>query len=76
MNFISLNSGGILLPVIISRPDVVFAIGILSQFIQNLGQVHWEGVKRVILYLGSTKDLWLMFSGHENTVLEGFCDAD
>ena len=54
----------------ILRPDVVFTIGILSQIIQNLGQVHWEGVKREILYLGSTKTLWLTFSGHGNTILE------
>ena len=32
--------------------------------------------KRVILYLGSTKDLWLTFSGCRNTALEGFRDSD
>ena len=66
----------VLLQAVIFRPDAAFAIGILSQFIQNLSQAHWEGVKRVISYLGSTKILWLTFGGHGNTVIEGFCDAD
>ena len=66
----------ILWPVVISRPDAAFVVGILSQFIQNLGQAHWEGVKRVIAYLGTTKHLWLMFGGHGKTILKGFCDMD
>ena len=66
----------ILWPVVISRPDAAFVVGILSQFIQNLGQAHWEGVKRVIAYLGTTKHLWLTFSGCGKTILKGFCDTD
>jgi hypothetical protein len=34
------------------------------------------GLKRVISYLGSTKDLWLTFGGRKETLIEGFCDAD
>ena len=68
--------GSVLWSVVMSHPDVAFAFGILSQFIQNLGQVHWKGVKRVITYLGNTKDLWLTFGRCRNTILGGFCDAD
>ena len=63
-------------PVDISRPDAAYAVGVLSQFIKNPGQAHWEGVKRVISYLGSTKYLWLTFGGQKETLIEGFCDAD
>jgi hypothetical protein len=48
----------------------------LSQFIQNPGPAHWEGLKRVINYLGCTKNLWLTFGGKKNTLVEGFCDSD
>ena len=68
--------GSVLWPVVICHPDVAFAVRILSQFIQNLGQVHWEGIKRVITYLENMKNLWLTFGGHGNTILEEFCDAD
>ena len=51
-------------PVVMSCSDAAFVIGVLSQFIQNLGQAHWEGLKWVISYLGCTKNLWLTFRKH------------
>jgi hypothetical protein len=68
--------GSVLWPVVVSRPDAAFAVGVLSQFIQNPGLAHWEGVKRVISYLGTTKNLWLTFGGSKESLVEGFCDAD
>ena len=68
--------GSVLWPVIISRPDAAFAIGTLSQFIQNPAMVHWEALKRLIVYLYSTKDLWLTFGGANIDDVEAFCDAD
>ena len=53
----------VLWPVVVSRPDVAFAVSTLLQFIQNPGPAHWEALKRVIVFLGSTKDLWLTFGG-------------
>ena len=29
-----------------------------------------------MVYMGSTKDLWLTFGGHARNLVEGFCDAD
>ena len=43
---------------------------------QNPGIAHWEGVKHVISYLGSTKDFWLTFGGTKRNVAEPFCNAD
>jgi hypothetical protein len=68
--------GSVLWPTVVSRPDTAFAVGILSQFMQNPGQAHWDGVKRVIGYLNTTKDLWLTFGGNTKILLEGYCDAD
>ena len=68
--------GSILWPAVVSHPDVAYAVGILSQFIQNPGTVHWEGVKRVINYLGTMRELWLTFGGNKKTLLEGYCNVD
>jgi hypothetical protein len=68
--------GSALWPVVVSRPDAAYAVGILSQFIQNPEQAHWEGVKRVISYLGSTKNLWLTLGKKIETLVEGYCDTD
>jgi len=53
--------GSILWPVMISWPNAAFAVNILSQFIQIPEPAHWEGVKQLMTYLGSSKDLWLTF---------------
>ena len=37
--------GSVLWPVVVSQPDMAYTIGILSQFIQNLGPAHWEALK-------------------------------
>ena len=68
--------GSILWPAIVSRPNIVYTTGILSQFIQNLGYAHWEGVKRIITYLNTTKNYWLTFGGTMKTLVEGYSDAD
>ena len=68
--------GSILWPAVVSRPDIAYATGILSQFIQNPGYAHWEGVKRIISYLNTTKNHWLTFGGTSKTLVEGYSDAD
>ena len=68
--------GSVLWPAVVLRPDVAYAVGILSQFIQNPGPVHWEAVKQVTIYLGTTKNMWLTFRGKSKTLIEGFYGAD
>ena len=61
---------------VVSRPDIAYTIGILSQFIQNPGPLHWEGIKRVITYLYTTRDYCLTFGGTGKKLVEGYNDAD
>ena len=69
-------TGSVLWATVVSRPDTAFAVGVLSQFIQNLGPTHWEGVKRLISYLATMKELWLTSSGKKQSLLEGYSDSD
>ena len=68
--------GSVLWPIVISQPDAVYAVGVMSQFMQNPGPAHWEGLNQIINYLGSKKDLWLTFGGQKEMMVEGFCNAD
>ena len=68
--------GSALWPTVVLWPDTAYAVGVLSQFIQNPGPAHWEGVKQVISYLWNTKDLWLTSGRNKQTLLEGYCDAN
>ena len=67
--------GSVLWPAVVLRPDIAYAIGILSQVIQNPGQAHWEALKWVITYLNTTKGLWLLNTwcggGHKGGQDEG-----
>ena len=78
MNGVPYNEaiGSILWPAVMSRPDIAYAVGILLQFMQNPGPVHWEGVKQIINYLNTTKNYSLTFGGTSKKLIEGFCDAD
>ena len=70
--------GSVLWPVMILRLDCAFAVLTLVQFVQNPMQAHWEAVKRVMVYLGTTHVLWLTFGGKQTAKLiaRGYCDAD
>ena len=58
-----------------TRPDIVFPIGILSQFMDNPGQVYWERVKHTFRYLAGMRN-WALVYGTKVKGLEGFTNAD
>jgi hypothetical protein len=44
-----------------TRPDIAFAVSMLSQFNQHHGKEHWNAAKRVLRYLKGTLDHGLTF---------------
>jgi hypothetical protein len=38
------------------RPDISYAIGVLSHFTSNPGPAHWKAVKHLCCYLKGTAD--------------------
>lgn len=67
--------GSLLSPTMVSRPDILFAVGTLAQFNQHPAETHWKAVKHVIAYLYTTRDLWLTIGGQDASI-KGFVDAD
>lgn len=59
-----------------TRPDVAYAVGLLSRFSENPGKAHWSALKRVFRYLKGTPNYKLHFTKKGNELLEGHCDAD
>ena len=39
-----------------TRPDIAFSVSVLSRFLENPGEAHWEAVKRIFRYLAGTRD--------------------
>lgn len=59
-----------------TRPDIAFAVSLVSRFNNNPGKPHWNAVKRIFRYLKGTNSFELEFSKDANKGVFGYCDAD
>ncbi|XP_050368949.1 uncharacterized protein LOC126787056 [Argentina anserina] len=59
-----------------TRPDVAYAVSIVSQFMHNPSVDHMDAVVRILRYLKSAPGRGVMFSNHNNSLeICGFKDA-
>jgi len=58
-----------------TRPDITYAVGIVSQHMQNPNEEHNEAVIRILRYLKGTPGLGLQFCKHNERSIEVFTDA-
>nr|GEZ15870.1 hypothetical protein [Tanacetum cinerariifolium] len=65
--------GSIMYVVRCTRPDVVFAQNITSQFQQNSSEAHWTAVKNILKYLRNTRDTFLVYGGDPKAELQVKC---
>ncbi len=59
-----------------TRPDISFAVGVLSKFNSKPSEAHLTAAKRVIRYLKGTTDIALRYSKTVDGNLTGYSDAD
>jgi hypothetical protein len=67
--------GSLMYAMLGTRPDIAYAVSLLSRYLKNPTEEHITGVKRVLRYLKGTEDYVLMFEGQLKD-LSGYCDAD
>ena len=58
-----------------TRPDIAYAVSVVSRFAANPTDHHYAAVKRILRYLKGTIDYQLTFSGDLNN-LKGYTDSD
>ena len=68
-------AGSLMYAMIATRPDIAFAVGVVSRFMSDLGEKHWEAVKGILRYLSGTKDMCICF-GKSNSGVLGYTDSD
>eukprot|EP00253_Pinus_taeda_P021617 PITA_21617 len=72
--------GSLMYAMVCTRPDITYAVGVLSKFMSKPGKEHWTTVKWVFRYLHGTSDYGLCYQGRQglDRVLDirGFVDAD
>ena len=70
--------GSIMYGMVCTRPDLTHAVSVVSRFMANPGQAHWETLKWVLRYLNGTLDSGLLYQKRQRggAIIEGFVDAD
>ena len=58
-----------------TRPDIVYAVSMLSRFTSNPNKYHWKSMVKVLGYLKHTQNFALHYEKYP-IVLEGYCDAN
>nr|AAX96510.1 retrotransposon protein, putative, Ty1-copia sub-class [Oryza sativa Japonica Group]ABA93274.1 retrotransposon protein, putative, Ty1-copia subclass [Oryza sativa Japonica Group] len=62
-------------PTSATRPDILFAVSKLSQFVSNPGDDHWHALERVMRYLKGTMSYGIHYARYPK-VLEGYSDSN
>jgi hypothetical protein len=47
-----------------TRPDIAFAVGYVSRFMEDLREDHWTAVRRLLRYVKGTLDQAIIFPKH------------
>jgi len=67
--------GSIIYVMICTRPDVSYALSVASKYQANPSESHWTLIKTILKYLRRTKDVFLVYGGEEELILNGYTDA-
>jgi hypothetical protein len=68
--------GCIMFLMIATRPDLAYAVNVLSRFSSNPGPTHWHAIMHVLGYLKGTLDYKITYHHGVSIIPVGFFDAD
>jgi hypothetical protein len=71
----------IMYAMVLTRPNISHAVGVLSRYMSTPRKEHWKTVKRVLRYLCGTKDYAICYQGipggdNGKLYVHGFVDVD
>lgn len=67
---------GSLMYLTATRPDIMYAVSLISRYMENPTEVHLLAAKRIFRYLKGTADLGILYKKGANSSLIGFSDSD
>ena len=67
---------GSLMYLVNTRPDICYAVNVLSQFMSQPRQIHWIATKHVLIYLRSIVGYGLRYASSVDMRLQGYVDVD
>ena len=67
--------GSLMYAMLCTRPDICYAVGIVSRYQSNPGLDHWIAVKHILKYLRRTRNYMLVYSGGDLNHI-GYTESD
>ncbi|GJV41329.1 hypothetical protein Tco_1419769, partial [Tanacetum coccineum] len=70
--------GSLMYLMVYTRPDMAYAVSIVSRYLANRGKNHWEVVKWILKYLRGTANVGLVYGTNRSNHVDvtGFVDSD
>lgn len=68
--------GSLMYLAVSTRPDISYAVGLVSRFLENPSMAHVNAVKRILKYIKGTSTYGIFFQNNKNLVLYAYSDAD
>ena len=70
--------GSLMYAMVCTRPDIAYAMSIVSRFIADPGEEHWYALKWIMRYIAGSLHLGLTYSAKYNSQKEviGYVDSD
>ena len=59
-----------------TRPDITYAVNVVSQFSTNPGNVHWQAVKRILRFLNGNKNFGITYTKEDGVRIVAYSDSD
>ena len=59
-----------------TRPDISFAVSIISQFLNSPCESHWDAVTRILRYIKGSPGKGLLYENKGNRDIVAYTDAD
>ena len=67
---------GCLMYLTATRPDIMFAVSLLSRFMHCTSEVHFQAAKRIVRYIKGTTNYGIKYFYCQNFKLHGYSDSD
>ena len=65
--------GSLMYAMLCTRPDICYAVGVVSRYQSDPGEEHWIAVKHILKYLRRTRDYMLVYSSGSFFYYLSFC---
>ncbi|GAA0166120.1 transmembrane signal receptor [Lithospermum erythrorhizon] len=59
-----------------TRPDIMYAVSLISRFMEKPYSSHWEAAKRILRYIKGTIDYGIFYKTRVPVQLVGYTDSD